>query len=182
MIAIEIATSRRWARLHPRPGIGRTGGGDGRQLPDRRKPDVLPPAFCVVDPLLQVGPAVSQVVRVPRLVASIIACFFLVLAVVGVMLPGLPTVPFLLLAAWFSARGSERLHRWLYAHPQLGKLLIDWETQRAISRRSKVIALLMLLVSWVVMYRHITSAWILAGVTLLFISVAVYLASRREPG
>ena len=98
------------------------------------------------------------------------------------VLPGLPTVPFLLLAAWFSARGSERLHKWLYAHPHLGKLLIDWETQKAISRRSKVIAVLMMLVSWVVMYRHIDSAWMLAGIALLFASVAAYLISRPEPG
>jgi uncharacterized membrane protein YbaN (DUF454 family) len=124
----------------------------------------------------------SQVVLVPRLVASIIACLFLTLAVVGVMLPGLPTVPFLLLAAWFSARGSERLHKWLYAHPHLGRLLIDWETQKAISRKSKVIAVLMLLASWIVMYRHITNAWTLAGITFLFASVAAYLVSRREPG
>ena len=97
-------------------------------------------------------------------------------------MPGLPTVPFLLLAAWFSARGSERLHKWLYAHPHLGRLLIDWETQRAISRRSKVIAVLMMLASWVLMYRHIDSAWMLAAIALLFASVAAYLVSRPEPG
>jgi uncharacterized membrane protein YbaN (DUF454 family) len=118
----------------------------------------------------------------PRYIASILACFFIAIALAGVVLPGLPTVPFLLLAAWFSARGSERLHKWLYAHPHLGRLLIDWETQKAISRKSKVIAVLMLLVSWVVMYQHINNAWMLAGVTLLFTSVAVYLVSRREPG
>jgi uncharacterized membrane protein YbaN (DUF454 family) len=91
-------------------------------------------------------------------------------------------VPFLLLAAWFSARGSERLHRWLYAHPHLGRLLIDWETQKAISRRSKVIAVLMMLASWVVMYGYIDSAWILAGIAFLFVTVAAYLVSRPEPG
>jgi uncharacterized membrane protein YbaN (DUF454 family) len=49
----------------------------------------------------------------------ILAYFFLALAIAGIFLPGLPTVPFLLLTAWFAARGSERLHRWLYAHPHL---------------------------------------------------------------
>jgi uncharacterized membrane protein YbaN (DUF454 family) len=118
----------------------------------------------------------------PRYIATILACFFIGIAAVGVVLPGLPTVPFLLLAAWFSARGSERLHKWLHAHPHLGRLLIDWETQKAISRKSKVTAVLMMLASWVVMYQHIDSRWMLAGITLLFISVAAYLVSRREPG
>lgn len=118
---------------------------------------------------------------VPRYVALFLAYFFLLLAVIGVILPGLPTVPFLLLAAWFSARGSERLHRWLYAHPHLGRLLIDWETQQAISRKSKIIAMITLLVSWVVMYQHIDSNWVLIGITFLFAAVATYLLSRQEP-
>ena len=79
-------------------------------------------------------------------------------------------------------QGSERLHKWLYAHPHLGRLLIDWETQKAISRRSKAIALLMLLASWVVMYRHITNAWTLAGITLLVHLGGGLPGKRREPG
>jgi len=117
----------------------------------------------------------------PRYVALFLAYLFLILAVAGMILPVLPTVPFLLLAAWFSARGSERLHSWLYEHPHLGKLLIDWETQKAISRKSKVIAVLMLLTSLVIMYQRINSTWILAGITFLFTVVAAYVISRREP-
>ncbi|MCB1687042.1 MAG: YbaN family protein [Halioglobus sp.] len=116
-----------------------------------------------------------------RLAALVLAYLFLALAIVGVVLPGLPTVPFLLLAAWFSARGSERLHRWLYAHPHFGKLLIDWETQKAISRRTKVVAVIMLIASWVVMYHRVNSAWLLAGIAMLFIIIAAYLVTRPEP-
>ena len=116
-----------------------------------------------------------------RLVSLLLAYLFLALAIVGVFLPGLPTVPFLLLTAWFSAKGSERLHRWLYAHPHFGKLLIDWENQRAISRSSKVIALLMLAVSWVVMFQRIDNIWVLAGMTVLLVSIMAYLLSRPEP-
>ena len=116
-----------------------------------------------------------------RLVALILAYFFLALAIVGIILPGIPTVPFLLLTAWFSAKGSVRLHRWLYGHPHLGKLLIDWEGQGAISRGSKVVAVLMLIVSWVVMYQRLYNVWVLAVITLLFIVIIAYLVSRPEP-
>lgn len=116
-----------------------------------------------------------------RLLALILACFFLGLAVVGIFLPGLPTVPFLLLTAWFAARGSERLHRWLYAHPHLGKLLIDWEQYGAVSRTSKVIAVVMLLASWFVMFHHLDNVWLLAGAALLFAAIATFLVSRPEP-
>ena len=116
-----------------------------------------------------------------RLAALFLAYFFLVLALIGVIIPGLPTVPFLLLAAWFSAKGSDRLHRWLYAHPHLGKLLIDWEQQGAISRTSKGIALLLLTLSWVIMYQHIGNIWLMAGMAVLFISIMAFLISRPEP-
>jgi len=116
-----------------------------------------------------------------RLAALILAYFFLALAIVGIFLPGLPTVPFLLLTAWFAARGSDRLHSWLYAHPHLGKLLIDWEQQKAISRTSKVIAVIMLTASWAVMYHRLDNVWLLAGIAVLFAVIATYLVSRPEP-
>ena len=116
-----------------------------------------------------------------RLAALILAYFFLALAIVGIFFPGLPTVPFLLLTAWFAARGSDRLHSWLYAHPHLGKLLIDWEQQGAVSRTSKVIAVIMLITSWVVMYHRIDNVWWLAGIAVLFITIATYIVSRPEP-
>ena len=116
-----------------------------------------------------------------RLVALMLAYFFLALAMVGIFFPGLPTVPFLLLTAWFAARGSDRLHSWLYAHPHLGKLLIDWEKQGAVSRTSKVIAVLMLTTSWVVMYHRLNNVWWLAGIAVLFVAIATYIVSRPEP-
>lgn len=122
-----------------------------------------------------------MVSRMTRLVSLILAYFFLALAILGILLPGLPTVPFLLLTAWFAARGSDRLHSWLYAHPQLGKLLIDWEQEKAVSRTSKVIAVSMLIISWVVMYYRIDNAWVLAGIAVLFFLIGGYLLSRPEP-
>jgi len=116
-----------------------------------------------------------------RLVALVLAYFFLALAIVGMFLPGLPTVPFLLLTAWFAARGSDRLHGWLYAHPRFGKLLIDWEQQGAISLTSKIVAVLMLIASWVVMYHHLDNVWGLVGFSVLLFAIAVFLVSRPEP-
>lgn len=116
-----------------------------------------------------------------RLVALVLAYVFLAFAIVGIFIPGLPTVPFLLLTAWFAARGSDRLHRWLYAHPHLGKLLINWEQQGAVSRTGKVIAVLMLITSWAVMYHRLNSVWGLVGFSVLFFAIAAYLVSRPEP-
>lgn len=66
----------------------------------------------------------------------------LLLGVVGIVLPLLPTVPFLLLAAFFFARSSERLHNWLVLHPRLGPPIQDWNESGAVSRTAKIYATL----------------------------------------
>ena len=61
-----------------------------------------------------------------------------VLGVIGIPLPLLPTTPFLLLAAFCFARGSQRLHDWLVGHPRFGPPIEHWRRHGAISRRAKL--------------------------------------------
>ncbi|MDF3130784.1 YbaN family protein [Kiritimatiellaeota bacterium B1221] len=116
-----------------------------------------------------------------RLLAFILAYFFLALAIVGVFLPVVPTVPFLLLSAWCSAKGSERLHAWLHAHPRYSKILLDWEKEHAVSRRSKWVAVVMLCVSWGLLLVRINNLWVPGVVGILFVGIAIFLISRPEP-
>lgn len=81
-----------------------------------------------------------------RVVYKPLGLFFLALAIVGVVLPGLPTTPFLILAAWFFARSSEKWHRRLLDSQLFGPLLWNWEQRRCISLRTKVVALASMLV------------------------------------
>ncbi len=118
---------------------------------------------------------------VTRWAYALLAYLCVLLGAIGVVLPGLPTVPFLLLAAWAAARGSKRLHGWLYAHPRFGQVLIDWEQQRAVSRRSKVVAIILLVTSWLIMAWRAPHPLLLGGLALLFISVATFLVTRPEP-
>ena len=65
----------------------------------------------------------------------------LALGAIGVILPVLPTVPFVILAAFCFARGSPRLERWLVDHPVFGRHIRAWRERGAISRRGKRAAL-----------------------------------------
>ena len=60
----------------------------------------------------------------------------LLLGLVGIALPLLPTVPFLLLAAVCFSRSSSNLHIWLISHPVFGKTIKDWQKYGAISLKS----------------------------------------------
>lgn len=64
-----------------------------------------------------------------------LCCVFL--AMVGVVLPLLPTVPFLLLAAFFFAKSSEKLHNWLISHKTFGPMITDWRESGAIRPTAK---------------------------------------------
>ena len=55
--------------------------------------------------------------------------------IIGIFVPGLPTVPLVLAAAACFYRGSERLHRWLCEHKIFGPQIKDWEEHRGHSRR-----------------------------------------------
>jgi uncharacterized membrane protein YbaN (DUF454 family) len=100
---------------------------------------------------------------------------------VGIVLPGLPTVPFVLLAAFAAARGSQRLHAWLLAHRQFGPLIRDWEAQGAVSRRAKRLATLMMAACAVVMFLTAPAVWMAAMGTAVMAAVAAWLWRRPEP-
>ncbi|MCT2539610.1 YbaN family protein [Sedimentimonas flavescens] len=95
------------------------------------------------------------------------------LGLLGVFLPLLPTVPFVLLAAFCFARSSERLHDWMLEHPKFGPAIADWRDRGAISARGKwaatisIVASLILAVVLGFPTKFLTIQTIaLAGVTL----------------
>ena len=64
----------------------------------------------------------------------------LALGAIGAFLPLLPTVPFVILAAFCFARSSPRLEAWLLTHPQFGHHIVAWREKGAISRKGKIAA------------------------------------------
>jgi len=71
----------------------------------------------------------------------------LLLGFVGLFLPLLPTVPFVLLAAWCFSHGSARWERWLLNHPRLGPPVRAWRENRSVPLRAKQLATLMMTIS-----------------------------------
>lgn len=112
---------------------------------------------------------------------AVLAYLFAGLALAGIAVPGLPTTPFVLLAAWAASRGSKRLHDWLYRHPRLGPALRDWRDQGAVSTRAKVLALSFLLLSWLFMLWRGIALWMLVALAALFLSVGTFVVTRPAP-
>lgn len=116
----------------------------------------------------------SRVVRWLLWLAGSVA---LALGLIGVLLPGLPTTPFILLAAACYAKASPRLHGWLLKHRFLGPMVRDWETHRSLTRRSKTVAqvsmvLMVGLSAWGLRERPVVLAIVLiaAGIGVLVVA------------
>ena len=111
----------------------------------------------------------------------LLAYLSLGLGLVGIVVPGLPTVPFVLLAAFAAARGSQRLREWLLAHRQFGPMIRDWEAQGAVSRRAKRLATAMMAACAVIMFLTAPKVWMAATGTTIMAIVATWLWCRPEP-
>ncbi|PCD76651.1 YbaN family protein [Pseudothioclava arenosa] len=85
-----------------------------------------------------------------RIIWLICGLISLGLGIVGAFVPLLPTVPLVLLAAFFFARSSERLHQWLLNHPQFGPAIADWSERGAISKRGKWAATVSILATFAI--------------------------------
>src|SRR5690606_34719043 len=108
------------------------------------------------------------------------------LGIVGVFVPGMPTTVFILVSAYAAARGSDRLHAWLLAHPRFGPLIRDWRAHGAVSRRAKWMATATMLACAVVLIAVMLLVpahrwWMTALPIACMVAVAAWLWSRPEP-
>jgi uncharacterized membrane protein YbaN (DUF454 family) len=76
-----------------------------------------------------------------RVLLIIVGTAALVLGIVGIVVPILPTTPLLLVSAACYARASERLYEWLLGQPSLGPIISEWRRSRSLPPGVKVRAL-----------------------------------------
>lgn len=75
-----------------------------------------------------------------RIIWFICGAISLTTGIIGIFVPLLPTVVFLLIAAFCFGKSSERAHNWLINHPKLGPPIREWNEKGAINRRAKILA------------------------------------------
>jgi uncharacterized membrane protein YbaN (DUF454 family) len=103
-----------------------------------------------------------------------------VLGLIGVVVPGLPTVPFLLVAAWAGGKGWPALEAWLLQHPRHGPHIRRWRERGAVPRRAKWFSTLMMIASAAAMGLSPAPLWAKVGVPVFMAGVAVWLWRRPE--
>lgn len=132
------------------------------------------------DPQIE-KPTPGQATGALRLVLLGLGFLCTAIGIAGVILPGLPGVPFLLIAVWAFSRSSRRFHDWLFQHPILGEPVRAWYTYRAVPRKAKIAAVLVMsgtfgLLLWFYGPGHFIP-WVAGG---CMAAVAVWLVTRPD--
>ncbi|KGJ22029.1 hypothetical protein IX56_10580 [Paracoccus sanguinis] len=102
------------------------------------------------------------------------------LALVGTVLPIMPTVPFLLVAAYGFNRSSPRFHAMIVNHKVFGPQIREWHEHRAIAPAVKIFVVVSMAVGLAVSFHLLPLAW-WVGQFAVLAAVAIYIVTRANP-
>ncbi|MFJ3484234.1 YbaN family protein [Pseudomonas sp. NPDC090202] len=117
--------------------------------------------------------------RVVRVLLLGVGWLSVVLGVVGIFLPVLPTTPFLLLAAACFARSSPRFYRWLVEHPRLGPWIRDYLGGHGIPLKAKVYAIGLMWISISVSCWLVPLVWARGFMLVSAVLVTVWILRQK---
>jgi uncharacterized membrane protein YbaN (DUF454 family) len=116
-----------------------------------------------------------------RAIWVIVGIVALVLGALGVLIPLLPTTPFVLVAAFAFANSSDRLHTWLVNHNIFGPLIDDWRRHGAICRSAKIAGVLSMIAVIGISLVLEAPTWIVLVQALVLSACAFFVISRPIP-
>ena len=102
------------------------------------------------------------------------------MAYVGVVTPGVPYSPFVVFAAYCFAKGSPKMHAWLYNHKLFGPFLTNWGEKRVFPLKMKYFMLAMMSTSLVIM--HVTGVKPIGIISTAIFMAGVAVWAWRYPG
>ncbi|SES97731.1 YbaN family protein [Paracoccus homiensis] len=110
----------------------------------------------------------------------LLGCVALACGIIGIALPVVPTVPFLLVAAWAFAKSSPRLQHKILSHPTYGPPVRAWQERGAIGRVAKIWAVGAMTAGVTLSFVLGMPLWVVATQAAICAGVGAYVASRPE--
>ena len=119
--------------------------------------------------------------RTKRIILLAVGILALALGGLGIVLPLLPTTPFVLVAAFAFANSSEKLHQWLLDHNVFGPLVHNWRSHGAISRFAKIVSVLSMVAILMISVLLAAPTLVIVVQALVLGACAAFILSRPLP-
>ena len=118
--------------------------------------------------------------KLARVLYGLLAYTSLIIGLIAIVVPGLPTTEFILLAAWAATKSSPRLSAWLENHKLFGPMLRNWRNGKVITRRTKVSATVSMVLCSVLMWFTLKQHWPVYAAISGMVLVNLWIWSRPE--
>lgn len=118
--------------------------------------------------------------KMARVLYGLLAYTSLIIGLIAIVVPGLPTTEFILLAAWAATKSSPRLSAWLENHKLFGPMLHNWRNGKVITRRTKVSATVSMVICSLVMWLTLKQHWPVYAAIAGMVLVNLWIWSRPE--
>jgi hypothetical protein len=103
------------------------------------------------------------------------------LGMIGVVVPGMPTTVFLIIAVWAFSKSSVRFQRWLWEHQTFGPSIRAWHEHRVIPKKAKIMASLMMAASFIYVTFFVAESWVLPAVlAAVLVPSAAFILSQAS--
>jgi len=102
-----------------------------------------------------------------------------VIGLIGIVVPGLPTTVFLIVAFWAFSNSSEKFQNWIWYHPRFGTTIRHWHNHRVIPRRAKILAVSMMTISFCYLTIFVADSFVLPVVlAAIMVPPGLYVVTR----
>jgi len=121
---------------------------------------------------------------IKKLILTTLGVLFLVLGAIGIVLPGLPTTPFVLLAAACFASGNPRIYGWLQRNRIFGPYLENYRTKQGVKKSWKIKSIASLWITLAISMIILRTVWIYILLSIIGVCVTVHLLrikTKAEP-
>ena len=104
-----------------------------------------------------------------------------IIALIGVVVPGLPTTIFLIIAFWAFSNSSERFQSWIWNHPKFGPSIRHWHNYRVIPVRAKILAVTMMSLSFCYLTFFVAESLMMPVLmALVMVPAGIYVVTRES--
>jgi len=103
---------------------------------------------------------------------------FLLIGTIGVVVPMLPTTPFVLLSVWLASKGSPTFENWIRNHPRYGLVIKNWKEEGSIPLKAKIVSFFLILTSALTIYIFINNIYVIALSYTILIFVIYFIMTR----